>query len=613
MQNTGSKNSDAMQEIARLVAGGHLSESIAALHKIIEKNPREYNALLGLSHLSDATGEMQSAIEYAIRAIAVLPNRFEAHCQLGQLYKKLRQFDRALPCFHKATQLMPGSSQAWHNLGLLCMENGRMAEAIEHLRKAVSLDGRFAVGHYNLANALKRHGRLTASVTHYKKALALKRDFVEAKNNLGTTYLDLGDLDAAEGCFREVLEESPGSPNAISGLARICDYRREFDTAIELLGPYALREVNHVGLAVTYADMARSTGKTDQAMRWLEKIVADSKIPEVEKARAYFTLGKLEDRAGDFDAAFLHYKRANQIRRTSYDINATSQYFEHIKRSFSRSNIEKLGAATSRDSRPVFIVGMPRSGTSLVEQILAGSPDVYAAGETEDIDLLILRAAQKRCGGEEGPSSVANISKEEIEALSTRYVQTLDARCGARLHLDKMPHNFTQLGWINLIAPGARIIHCARNPVDTCLSCYFQDFAGFHPYSNDLTDLAQYYCLYINLMTHWADVLRLPIKHVCYEQLIAQPEAVSKGLFAFCGVEWQSVYLNIQQRNRVVSTLSYDQVRRPIYSASVNRWNNYVRHLEPLLNEFSRRNREGFSWERWCKGGPVGDVVESLG
>jgi hypothetical protein len=239
-----------------------------------------------------------------------------------------------------------------------------------------------------------------------------------------------------------------------------------------------------------------------------------------------------------------------------------------------------------------------------VEQILAGSPDVYAAGETEDIDLLVSKATEYRSSDDEALYGVANMGRKEIEALSSLYSRTLDERCGrARRHVDKMPHNFIHLGWISLVAPGARIIHCVRNPLDTCLSCYFQDFSSSHPYSNNLTDLAQYYCLYVDLMTHWAGALNLPIKHVCYDQLIANPEGIAKDIFSFCDIEWRSTYLKIQESDRVVTTLSYDQVRRPIYSTSVNRWKNYASHLESLRREFSRLGREEFSWEAWCAGG----------
>jgi tetratricopeptide (TPR) repeat protein len=603
MKNVAAKNTLSMQKIASLVAQGQLSGAREALNKIVKKNPREYDALLGLSHISDLMGDTQRAVEYANRATAVIPNRFEGYCQLGQLYKKRLEFDKAGSCFHKAVRLEPGSSQLWQSLGLVRMEDGRLAEAVECLKKAVSLDTRFAVGHYNLANALKKYGRSSESIAHYEKALALKPDLIEARNNLGNAYIGSGDLDAAERCFKEVLKQSPGFLNAVSGLARICDYRREFDSAHSLLEPYAKRKVAHVGLAATYADIAPSIGKTEEAILWLERIVASAEVPEADKARAYFVLAKLLDGAGDYAAAFTHYERANRIRHADYDIDIARQFFAHIRQSFSREKIAAWGVATNRDPRPVFIVGMPRSGTSLVEQILAGSPDVYAAGETEDIDLLVSEAAAHTSNGEKSAYKGANIGAKEIEALSSRYSRILDERCGhARRHVDKMPHNFIHLGLISLVAPGARIIHCVRDPLDTCLSCYFQDFSGFHPYSNSLSDLAQYYCLYADLMTHWVGALKLPIKHVCYEQLIANPEGIAKDIFSFCDIEWRSEYLKIQETGRVVTTLSYDQVRRPIYSTSVKRWRNYASHLEPLRREFSRLGREEFSWEAWCAG-----------
>lgn len=245
--------------------------------------------------------------------------------------------------------------------------------------------------------------------------------------------------------------------------------------------------------------------------------------------------------------------------------------------------IQQMPCANNTSQLPVFVVGMHRSGTTLVEQILSSHPAVHGAGELPDITRMMF-----------GLDAVTGTDCRYIECLPQLSEQDLDLLCAGHLQklaamdsnaqrvIDKMPGNFMYLGFLQQVFPGTRVIHCTRNPLDTCLSGYFQNFGGAQTYMNDLGDLGFVYRCYHRMMTHWNKVLQLPILEVRYEELVARPDEVIRGLVDFCGLEWDAQCLDFHSTGRYVNTASYDQVRQPMYSRSVNRWKNYASHLQPL-------------------------------
>ena len=244
----------------------------------------------------------------------------------------------------------------------------------------------------------------------------------------------------------------------------------------------------------------------------------------------------------------------------------------------------RLPRARVHSDRPVFIVGMVRSGTTLVEQILSSHPDVYGAGELPDITE-ITRALPGFLGtGDRYPECLPKLTPEAADVMARRYLDRLTQIAPkARRVTDKLPGNFMYLGLIEFLFPGARIIHCMRDPVDTCLSAYFQDFSNNHPYAYDLSNLGAFYRGYLKLMAHWRKVIHLPLLEIKYEDLISDQERVTRSLVEFCGLEWDNRCLQFHETKRFVGTASHDQVNRPLYRESIQRWKNYERHLEPLL------------------------------
>jgi hypothetical protein len=306
-------------------------------------------------------------------------------------------------------------------------------------------------------------------------------------------------------------------------------------------------------------------------------------ISRERRSAAHFSLGRLYDRAGDYNRAFVHFQAGNNLKPSDFDRGEFTRFIDDLINTFDVDFMRNAPCAHHGSRRPVFIVGMPRSGTSLVEQILASHPEVCGGGELEDIRHIAFGAGAWLGSSHTYPRVVRELAAADCDTLAAGYLKKLAVLSPqARCVTDKMPQNFLALGLIALLFPEARVIHCLRDPLDTCLSCYFHDFTGYHPYAYRLEGLGFYYRQYQRLMRHWRAVLPIPMLDVVYEDLVADPEAGIRQLLAFCELDWDERCLRFYESERIVHTSSYQQVRRPIYKSSLGRWRHYAAHLEPL-------------------------------
>jgi hypothetical protein len=311
-------------------------------------------------------------------------------------------------------------------------------------------------------------------------------------------------------------------------------------------------------------------------------------VADDDRVKLHGGLGKHYDRQQRYDEAFAHFRSAKAATRKLtgvFDERAVAGYFDRIIETFPLDFFGRFPAGGSASERLVFIVGMPRSGTTLTEQILASHPAVFGAGELQGI------ADVARAIRPDYPQRVPFLSASEIAEFVKGYLATIDARAPpeAIRVTDKLPVNFTHLGLIATLFPHSRVIHCRRDPMDTGLSCFAEQFRLSHDFTTDLESIGRYYLQYERLMAHWRRVLPLPMLEQRYEDLIANPEVGSRALLAHCELPWDEACLNFHAASRQVSTPSRWQVRQPIYATSVGRWRHYERHLEPLRRLLEER------------------------
>jgi hypothetical protein len=316
-------------------------------------------------------------------------------------------------------------------------------------------------------------------------------------------------------------------------------------------------------------------------------MLSNTQLPTVTRTQVYHQLGDLYERAKDHDKAFTYHQESNRLKENRFDPAA---HADRISRTIAICDRTLLGSgphAINASELPVFIVGMPRSGTSLVEQILASHPQVHGAGELGDIMQIASGLGARIHPGARYPDCLREVSPALLDDIASRYLEKLGGMdASARRVTDKMPHNYLHLALIQMLFPKARVIHTARNPLDTCVSIYFQEFSSEHAYAYDLDHLAAYYHQYERLMQHWEQTIDLPMLKVKYEDLVEDQEAWSRRMIDFLGLEWDDQCLKFFENKRHVATPSYDQVRQPLYARSVERWRRYDRYLGPLKRAF---------------------------
>ena len=449
-------------------------------------------------------------------------------------------------------------------LGRALHEGGDPAAAVGPLRKAVDLNPRSAEGWSSLGVALDALGRVDEPLKCLERALELAPTSVASLVRLGGILLGRGEVVDAEACFREAerLESGRGAPGLVVALerqGRVGEAAALVDAQAALLGVDAWFTVSAVRVLLR-------SGRASDARAALDALAPATRPADVtarEHAR-----GDVLDALGEHEEAFLAHQRAHVARGLSFDASAHRSRIDWLISTWTAERLRAAPRPSVDASDLVLIVGMPRSGTTLVEQILGSLPDVRACGELDDLPQL------SRTVDLADSFSVAN--------ASARYLSRVRADGPAARIIDKLPLNFLYLHTASVLFPGARVVHVRRDPVDTCVSCYFKDFAATLAWSGDLHSLGAFYGDYQRLMAHWEVVQPMLMYEIRYEELVARPEEVARGLVDFVGLAWDPACLRFHERRPVAKTASYSQVTRPIYTGSVGRAQRYGAHLDPL-------------------------------
>ncbi len=609
-------------------AAGKRDAAIASYRQALRIEPDYVDALTNLGGLLLNQGETEAAIAGFRNLVRLAPRNALGHGNLGTALLARGALDEAAACFGEALRRKPDYADAHNGLGAVFLARYRYGDAEASLIEALGHEPRHFRAHNNLGLVRAALGRHEEAVESFHAALSLRPSYAEAHQNLAAVLIELDMPEDAEAAFREVLRLRPGDRQARLSLAKLQSRREEFDAALAaydeilendpesdraLIGKArVLQGTGQHGaagrilrrlagadnlspeVAAMFGELARAAGGAsgpavagEDVVTVLERVLGRPALSERERSMLLFSLGGLHDHLGAFDAAFRCYQEANALRHAPFDGDAVARRTGQQLAYFSAERLARLPRATNRDDLPVFIVGMPRSGTSLVEQILASHPRVAGAGELRLVGAI---AKSLSLGTDSGAVVAApdfapgsGLDQDLIDRAAASHLERLRTIGGEAARVtDKMPYNFLHLGLISLLFPGARIIHCLRDPMDTCTSCYFQGFRAGNAQTFDLGHLGAFYVQYDRLMRHWRRVLDIPMLEVRYEDHVAEPERTCREMLAFLDLEWDPQCLRFHESSRIVRTASRDQVREPIYTRSVARWRNYERHLGPL-------------------------------
>ncbi len=566
-------------------------QAITCFQRAIALRPQYAEAHYNLGLCHQALGSFKEAEACFRNAIHWRPRYAEAHGRLARALASMGKLEEAVLSYQHLVGITPDSAEAHRDLGVLLASLCKWDDAISHFRRAIQLKSDFADAYGDLGNALLDQSpdpkHVAEAVECFQHALFHKPDVPDVQLRLAIGLADVGRYQEAEANYRRVLVLKPDNPLAKAGLANVLEHRGEFDASYALVKPLVDAGTDNIYVALSYASLAGRFDCRVQAVALLEGIL-QGQLNDKQQVHAHFMLGKLYDELQQYSKAFEHYRQGNILEAKEFDEQENQGNFGMLIAAFASERVHHRPRASNRSKLPVFIVGMPRSGTTLVEQILSSHPLVHGAGELTDINDIVFSLQSELSASNPYPQCVDDLNRRNIDLIAQKYLDRLGrlARDAVRV-TDKMPHNFISVGMIDMLFPAARIIHCVRDPIDTCLSIYFQHFNYLfntnHPYVHDLGDLAKYYRQYRRLMAHWKTVLRVPMMEVQYEHLVENQEAVTRSLIEFCELDWDDRCLRFHETGRFVKTVSYDQVRRPLYRKSVARWKHYEPFIGPLI------------------------------
>jgi tetratricopeptide (TPR) repeat protein len=603
---------------------GKTDEAASALEEAIRLDPNNAQALNNLGITYYERRQPKVAIDYYRRALEGRPDMAEASNNLGNALRAVGDGEGALQAYQDALVHRERYAEAYNNLGTLLQQRGELDEAEHALRKAIQQNPRYIEAYNNLANLYVARKNDVEALRVLGDALKVEPTNPQTLLITGRVQMRRGAHVLAEQAARAVIAKDPENAEALTVLGQLLHETDRYDEAIEVLerslksNPENPEALNFYGVAlksVGRLDEARdfilkalrrndnmfgayanlndlvdfSEGEGEELFNRMDAIFASARNPQADHfLPLHFAYAKALDDRGEHERALGHYITGGKMKRAqlTYDEAETHGFFDKIRAAFPKEVFAERKFAGLDDDRPVFIVGMPRSGSTLVEQILSSHPDIYGAGEVKYLSMALGKLRDRFPSLPKYPDMMAKISPPQMEIVANTYLQLLTTSSGDKMRVtDKLLTNYFFVGLIHLLFPNAKIIHTQRDPVDTCLSGFTKLFKDDMPHSYDLTELGHYYAKYRELMKHWDQVLPEGVMtNVQYEDVVADTEKEARRLIDFLGLPWNPKCVDFHKSDRPVKTASVAQVRKPIYKTAVKRWKKYGDGLQPLVD-----------------------------
>jgi tetratricopeptide (TPR) repeat protein len=598
---------------------GRFDEAADFFRRALKVERKSADALLHLGVALTGSKRFDEAIRHYEKALALQPSFPEAHNNLGYTLQQLGRSEAAVAHYEQALALRPGYAEAWNNLGLALHALGRAQDALVPYEKAIALAPHYLEARNNLGGALRALGRYEEAAEQYNKVVAANPRHAEAHNNLGIALWELGREDDAVAHYRHALAADPDHAEAHSNLGKSLQMLGRSDEAIAHMQRAVASKPGDATLHGNLGSALRAAGKLKEAVAAFEASIAlaprgaghywnfanarrfaaddrhvaamielardEASLSADERIDLHFALGKVLADVGDHRGSFQHLLKGNALRRqqTDYDEAAALGRLARIRAVFSAELFQRKLGLGDPSRTPIFILGMPRSGTTLIEQILASHPQVFGAGELRYMAAVAgdIRGANDAAF----PEAVPDLTGEALRDLGANYLRAIRPLApDAGMITDKMPGNFSHVGLIRLALPNARIIHASRDLRDVALSCFSLLFSRGHDFSYDLAELGRFCRAYQELMDHWEQALPEGVMlKVQYEDLVGDLEGHARHIVTHCGLPWDDACLRFHETERPVLTASATQVRRPLYQSSVGRWRAHEAELRPLL------------------------------
>jgi len=574
-----------IQSIVALYSSGKIQEAlvdIEALVKDFPNSPILYNIR---ASCYKANGQMDASIKDYEKAVTLKPDYAEAHYNLGITLRELGQIEAALKSYEKALAIKHEYPEAHNNLGSVLLDLGSLDSATDHLEWALAFKPNFPEAHNNLGVVERKLEKLDKAIKSFKKAIDIQPNYVQAHSNLGNILQDIGQLDAAMNCYKNALAINPNHTQCYLDIGLIHKERGQIDNAIEFFEKALAINPDH---AVTYdnlSDIKKYTISKKQITK-MQSLLSSNRLSPSDRRHLCFALAKVNENLDNQNELFKYLHEANSLRKEelNYSLDRSKTLFLNVKEIFSAPypDIEKSLSSEPSTFKPIFIVGMPRSGTTLVEQITSSHHAVHGAGELTNLPTIIGPIATDHLN-----QGINKLPQKPFLSIREQYLDVLsNLNVSESVITNKLPLNFIYIGFILTAFPEAKIVHMKRDARAICWSIYKSNFRNTgNGYSYNFDDLAGFYGLYTDLMDFWHQLFPDRIYDMCYEDLTTNQEEETRKLLEYCELEWDDNCLNFHNSKRAVKTASALQVRQKMYQGSSEAWKKYKNHLQPLIND----------------------------
>jgi tetratricopeptide (TPR) repeat protein len=593
-----------------------MDEALAAINRALALDDVNPASLVTASAILRALGRAAEALRHAERAVAADPGEAFAHIEMALALAAMGDLDRAIPAARQAVEVDPARAPSHDALGALLLHAGLDVEAEHSLNHALKLDPNYLKASFHLGNLFEQQGRHREAEKAYRRVLDKRPSYLPAMVNLGTVLLKLERPAEAEAVLRSAASLDPKNGVILSSLSLALEELGRHDEAAAMaregvsLSP---TPGNYVNLGVSLqigGDLAGASAAYRTALELDPELVpaifsltsvdraqsatlidtvrarlADERVSESQRSQLYFALASLLDDAGDFDAAFAAAALGHEIeaRRSKYDAAQQDRLLSDMRRVFTRDFFAERSTFGSPSRKPIFIVGMPRTGTTLIEQVLASHSQVFGAGELPKLPALANKISRFVRSDRPFPLAALDVDEPGALRLATDYLRSLRELAGSRPHVtDKLSSNLFYIGLIKLILPNAKIVFCKRDAMDTFVSSYFIRFRQPLPYIHTQRSYAHFYNSVQQMIRHWQSISSIDILEMSYEGFLEDQRRETARLLDFCDLPWEDACLNFHTTRRPVRTASNAQVRKPLYRSALGRSHNYAGHLVEL-------------------------------
>ena len=589
---------------------GRLDDAIRHLQRALQLKPDFAQAHNQLGTALKKQGNLIGAVASYRRALELKPDLADVHHNLGLALNDQGQRDEAIACYRRAIELNPDYAEAHNNLGNAFRDQGRLDEAAARYRRTLELVPGHAAVHNNLSVALKDLGKLDEAIVCCRRALELKPDYAHAHNSLGNVLREQGNLDDAVACYRRALELKSDVAEVHNNLGGALKEQGKMDEAVASLRRAIQLKPNYAEALAAVAELLRARLPADE-LAALAQLASSPEVSVGGRASAHFGMAAVKDAEGDYAAAAQHLRHANSLRLAdhqahdrAYEPDVHERWVAAIIDVFSAAHFARVRGFGVDSERPVFVFGLPRTGTTLTEQILAGHSKMFGAGELRLAGLAFQSLPQVTMKRAKPLECVAALDRQAVEIVARRYLDRLAAIDNSALRIvDKMPENYLHLGLLTTLFPKAKFIHCRRDVRDVALSCWMTNFRHVY-WSNDIDQIGARFRDYERLMEHWRRVLPARFLDVDYETTVTDVEGTARRLVDWCGLEWEPQCLSFHTRREPVRTASVAQVRQPIFQHAVGRWKHYEKELAPLFAAVSARHAPTIDTGHGGRSGP---------